>query len=209
MRRPITALALVCTMLAGTAQAQTYTSAPPRAGTSAALYFPAGTPMALTTRTELTTKEARSGDRFYLEVAEPLRYHNQVVIPAGAVAVGEVVRSQRNGHLGKKGKIDVRLLYVDTPNGAVRLSGTAADEGKSGTVASVATIAFVSILGGFLIHGTSARLPAGTVVKAYLADELRFTPRPDTQGEFALGASQAVPDRYETLAFGAQASGGR
>ena len=176
MRHVTTALALACIALAGSAGAQTatYWPAPVRAGAAPTSYFPMGTPVALTTRTDLSTKDAKSGDRFYLEVVEPLLYQGQVVIPTGSVAVGEVVRSERNGHLGKKGKLDVRLLYVDTPNGPVRLSGKAADEGVSGTVASVATMALVSVVGGFLIHGTSARLPAGTVVKAYLADDLRF-----------------------------------
>lgn len=208
MRRPITAFALVCTMLAGSAQAQTYWSAPARAGTAAGTYFPIGTPLSLVTRAELSTKVAKSGDRFYLEVAEPLRHHGQVVIPAGAVAVGEVIRSQRNGHLGKKGKIDVRLLYVDTPSGPVRLQGRAADEGVSGTAASIATMAFVSAIGGFFIHGTSARLPAGTVVQAYLADDLRFTVSADGIGEVARPA--AAPDRFDPQAFaGGDAAAGR
>lgn len=138
------------------------------------MYFPVGTPVPLITRTEISTKENKPGDCLYFEVAEAVSYQGQVVIPVGSVAVGEVARTQENGHFGKKGKIDIRLLYVQTPWGPVRLEGHRGAEGKSGTVASVATIALVSTL-GFLIHGTSAAIPYGTSVNGYLAEPLGFT----------------------------------
>lgn len=67
-----------------------------------------------------------------------------------------------------------------TPHGPVRLAGAARDEGVSGTVASVATILLVSPL-GFLIHGTSAMVPAGTVVNGQLDADLKFRWFPQDQ----------------------------
>lgn len=186
-------------LLASSAQAQTLVYWPAPASSAQAsqmTYFPMGTPLTLTTRTQLSTKDNKPGDRFYLEVAEDLSYQGQVVVPAGSVAVGEVARVQRNGHFGKKGKLGVRLLYVETPNGPVRISGQAGDEGTSGTATSIATIAFVSPL-GFLIHGTSAQLPADTVVQAYLAQDLRFRAQP---GMTQVATTQALPDGAEMMA---------
>ncbi len=137
-------------------------------------FFPMGTPLTLATRTQISTKDARPGDRIYLRVAESLTFDGQVVVPVGAPAVGEVVRSDRNGHFGKKGKLDINLLYVQTPSGPVQIEGVTNKEGSSGTVASFATIAIVSPL-GFLIHGTSATIPFGSTIHAYLAEPLRFT----------------------------------
>jgi hypothetical protein len=128
----------------------------------------------LTTRTQISTKDNRPGTRVYLRVAENLTYGNQIVLPAGAPAVAEVAQSDRNGHLGKKGKLALNLLYVQTPSGPVELSGGYYKTGKSGTALSVGTIVFVSVLGGFLIHGTSATIPYGTTVQAYLAQPLKF-----------------------------------
>ena len=136
-------------------------------------YFPMGTPLQLTTRTVLTTKDNHAGDRFYLEVAEPLVYRGQVVVPAGAVAVGEVMQADRSAALGRKGQLAVRLLYVQTPSGPVRLSGRLARNGIDQGVLAIgggAVIAWPM----FFIHGTSGRLAADSNVTAYLADDLRF-----------------------------------
>lgn len=145
-------------------------------------HFPMGTPISLVTRTQLTTKDNKAGDRIYLEVAESLVFRGQIVVPVGSLAVGEVVRSERNGHFGKKGKLEIRLLHVQTPSGPVRLTGRSYDEGKSGTAASVATMVLVSGL-GFLIHGTSGKIEAGSNVIAYLADPLLFTLSPQQQSQ--------------------------
>jgi hypothetical protein len=139
------------------------------------LFFEAGTPLMLRTRTEVSTRDAKPGDRLYLEVAESLSYEGQVVIPVGAPAVAEVVRSDRTGHFGRKGKVDIRLLHVQTPGGPIRLTGEAADQGVDHAALSIGTFVLVSPL-GFLIRGTSARIPFGTTVQAHLAEPLRFTP---------------------------------
>lgn len=153
-------------------------------------YFPIGTPLRLVTRTEVSSKENKPGDRLYLTVAEDLTYRGQVIVPAGSVAVGEVADMQRNGHFGKKGKLGIQLLHVETPSGPIRLSGRAGDEGTSATAVSIATIALVSWTGMF-IHGTSAYLPSGTPVAGYLAQDLRFAARP-VQPDVALNF--ATPD---------------
>lgn len=142
-------------------------------GNAQKYYMASGTPVYLRTVTEVNTKDNKAGDRIYLEVAEPLSFRGYVVVPAGTPVVAEVSRVQRNGHFGKKGKLEVRLKYMHTPNGTVRLSGAGYDEGKSGTAASVATMLLVSPL-GFLVHGTSGYIKPGTVVTASLAESLRF-----------------------------------
>jgi len=131
----------------------------------------------LRTRTQMNTKMNEPGDRVYLEVAEPIAFRGQIVIPTGAPVIGEVAQVQRNGHFGKKGKIRVRLIQVETPSGPVRLTGSSYDEGKSGTALAVGTIVFVSVL-GVLVHGTSGDIPADTSVKAYLAEPMNFRWQP-------------------------------
>ncbi len=196
------------------AQSFVYWPAPVAAAQSPApsSYFPMGTPLVLRSRTQVSTKMNAPGDRLYLDVAENLSYHGQVVIPAGSVAVAEVASVQRNGHFGKKGKLEIRLLYIDTPNGPVRLSGQANDEGTSGTITSVATILFASPL-GFLVHGTSAQLPPGTIVHAYLAEDLKFTVQPSQQvagmqarPDWAPAPARAVPASFAPVALSGQAA---
>lgn len=176
---------------ASSAQAQDvmHWSAPasPRSGQHA--YFPMGTSLQLTTRTELNTKYSHAGDRFYLEVAEPLVYRGQVVVPVGSIAVGEVMRAERNGHFGKKGKLDVRLLHVQTPSGTIRLSGR---NGRTGDGQGVLAIGGAVLLAWpmLFIHGTSGKLPADTAITAYLADDLRFA----VQATAVQTATEVIPD---------------
>lgn len=158
---------------AGTAGAQDVHYWPAPALDAQLKAFPLGTPLMLKLRTDVSTKHNVPGDRIYLEVAEPLTYQGSVVLPVGTTAVGEVARSEPNGHLGRKGKLAIRLLYVDGPGGRVRLNGGSSREGKSGTALSIATIVLVSPL-GVLIHGTSATIRDGTAVQAYTAEPLRF-----------------------------------
>ncbi|MGY2737328.1 hypothetical protein [Sphingomonas sp. UYP23] len=150
--------------------------------------FPMGTPLQLATRTELNTKDSHAGDRFYLEVAEPLMYRGQVVVPVGSIAVGEVMRSERNGHFGKRGQLDIRINHVETPSGPVRLSGRTARHGYGQGLLSIGGALLVSWPMIF-IHGTSGRLPAETAVTAYLADDLRFNLQPSSTQAVA-----AMPD---------------
>ncbi|MFY9350352.1 MAG: hypothetical protein WBL20_19190 [Sphingobium sp.] len=155
--------------------------------------LPAGTPLRLRTTTQISSKDNLPGDRIHLEVAEPVYFRDQVVIPAGAPVIAEVTSTQRNGHFGKKGKIALRLVEAMTPHGPVRLTGASYDEGKSGTVASIGTMLFVTSL-GFLIHGTSAYIPAGTLVDGQLNGDLRFRYAPALAATPAYGgAEQAAP----------------
>jgi hypothetical protein len=189
--RSFTYAALVALFSSSAVQAQEtvyWRALPPASDRTPRYYVPAGTPIMLNTRSQVSTKENKSGDEIYLDVAESVIFRGQVVIPAGAVVVGKIVGAERNGHFGKQGKINIKLSYVQTPWGPVKLQGNQYSEGKSGVAASVATIAFVSWL-GFLIHGTSATIPYGTKVQAYLAEPLMF----DTSPEQSIAAPTYIP----------------
>lgn len=202
----ITAIAAAVSATGAAAQ-ELVTWNSPSAATGQYAYFPMGTELRLTNRIELNTKSNHAGDRFYLEVAEPLTYRGQVVVPAGATAVGEVMRAEANGHFGKKGKLDVRLLYVQTPHGPVRLSGRTGREGKGQGA--------LSIVGGVLvawpmifIHGTSGRLPANTPITAQFAEDLRFAmtspSMPTAMAAVPDGMAQGarvLPARFDPNAF--------
>ncbi len=180
----------------------------PASATDQYAYFPMGTELRLTTRTELNTKVNHPGDRFYLEVAEPLIYRGQVVVPVGAVAVGEVMRAERNGYFGKKGQLEVRLLYVQTPSGPVRLAGRKAESGTGQAILAIGGAAFVAWPMLF-IHGTSGKLPADTIVTASLADDLRFLLQDSVLPTAAIAvpntyarASSRLPARFDPSVFG-------
>jgi hypothetical protein len=73
---------------------------------------------------------------------------------------------------GKSGHFDLRLLYLRVGDRQIRLSGTRDDKGKAGGVGAVAVSAIVFLPAGFFMTGTSARLPAGTVIKGFLDEDV-------------------------------------
>jgi hypothetical protein len=131
----------------------------------------AGTEVRLATVTELSSKRSKVGQRFDLEVTDPVALSGQTVIPAGARAVGEITRSKKSGMWGKSGKLETRLLYLTVNDRRIRLTGASGDKGKAGTAGVVAAVVFLPVA-GFFVKGTSARIPPRTAVTAYLDEDI-------------------------------------
>ena len=133
----------------------------------------AGAEVMLKTSEALTTqrKELKEGQRVHLEVAENVMMGSRIVIPAGSPAVGELTDVRNKGMWGKSGHINGRVLYARVGDRQIRLSGAFNEHGSTGTAGVVAAIVFIPIA-GFLMTGTSARMPIGTPVKAFLDEDL-------------------------------------
>jgi hypothetical protein len=116
-------------------------------------------------------KSLREGQQFRMSVANDERLGNMVVIPAGSPATGEITDIRRKGMWGKSGRINARVLNVRVGDRLIRLTGNFDDKGVTGTAGVVAAIAFVPIA-GFFMTGTSAKIPAGGGVKAFLDEDL-------------------------------------
>jgi hypothetical protein len=134
-----------------------------------------GTEVPLRLSEELTTKgkKLRVGQRFHLETSEPVMVQGVNVVPVGSPAVGEITDVRNKGMWGKSGRIEARLLNVRVGDRLIRLSGTFDDKGVTGTAGVVAAIVFVPVV-GFFVTGTSANIPAGSGVKAFLDEDLRI-----------------------------------
>ena len=147
--------------------------APLAPAASGAAVLRTGTSVALRTREELTTKgkKLRVGQRFQLEVAEPVSVNGQVVIPAGSPAVGEITEVRNKGMWGKSGGINARILHVRVGDRSIRLTGQVDDKGKTGTAGVIGAAAFVPIA-GFFVTGTSAVIPLGAPVSAFVDEDV-------------------------------------
>lgn len=198
-------IAAALAAVAGSASAETYVQWPASAsaGVGRATYFPQGTPLALRTRTDVSSDEQKTGDRFYLEVARSLTYRGQVVIPVGAVAVGEVVRARASSPAGLKGALEVQLLYVETPNGPIRLTGQAAGSfARPVPVTARRSPRPIANAPSFI-----ARIPYGTVIGGSLGEPLRFAALPYS-GEARLAAVRLDAVRPLSATFDPAAFGG-
>lgn len=135
----------------------------------------AGTPVVLRMMEEITTKKkaARVGQRFMMEVAEPVDVNGVAVIPSGTPAWGEITNVRNKGMWGKSGKLDARILYLRVNGRQIRLTGTFDDKGVTGTGGVVASVALVP-LAGFFVTGTSAVLPKGGTVGGFIDEDVEL-----------------------------------
>jgi hypothetical protein len=156
-----------------------------------------GTELPLRLVQELTTegKQLKVGDRFRLQTEEPVVVSGYTVIPAGTPAVGEITDVRNKGMWGKSGKLVARLLYVTVNGRQIRLSGGFDDKGVGGVVGAVAVSAIVFVPAGFFMTGTSARVPAGTVVRGYIDEDVPlalYAPPPPLPVEVAPSVALAT-----------------
>jgi hypothetical protein len=122
-------------------------------------------------------KTLREGQQFHLTVANNVMLGNEVVIPAGSPAIAEITDLRHKGMWGKSGHISARALNVRVGDRLIRLTGNFDEHGTTGTAGVVAAVAFVPIA-GFFMTGTSAKIPAGAGVKAFLDEDLMIAAPP-------------------------------
>jgi hypothetical protein len=153
-----------------------------------------GTEIPLRLEEELTTKgkQLRVGQRIHLTTAEPGMVNGVNVIPLGTPAEGEITDVRNKGMWGKSGHLAARVLYMTVYGRQIRLSGTFDEKGSAGGVGAVAVSAFVFLPAGFFMTGTSAKVPAGTVVKSFLDEDVPLAmPAAAPQGPLPVAAAAA------------------
>jgi len=133
----------------------------------------AGMTIPMRTTVDLTTngKPLKVGQRVPLEVAEPVRLNGQIVIPAGTPGMGELTVVRNKGMWGKSGGLTARVLYIRVGDRQIRMSGNFDDKGKTGTAGVIAAVALIPIA-GFFTTGTSAKIPLGSPVNAFLDEDV-------------------------------------
>lgn len=136
-----------------------------------------GTEVPLRLLEELTTKgkKLRVGQRFRMETSEPVVVQGAVVIPVGSPAVGEITDVRNKGMWGKSGHLGARVLYATVNGRQIRLSGSFDDKGVAGGIGAVAVSAIIFAPAGFFMTGTSALVPAGTIVKAFVDEDVQLS----------------------------------
>jgi len=176
MKIQVAALCAVLAITPASAQ-ETAPAAPPAVliAPAASNVMRAGTEIPLLMREELTTKKKklRVGQRFQMEVASSVTMNGVTVIPGGTPVVGEITEVRNKGMWGKSGYIGARVVSMRLGDRHVRLTGTFDDKGVTGTAGVIGAIALVPVA-GFFTTGTSAHIPLGSGVKAFLDEDLAF-----------------------------------
>lgn len=135
--------------------------------------LPLGTTIPLALDTQLNSTDNRVGDLLSLTVLDDIRIEDQIVIPRGTRAAGEIIWRTGRGVFGKTGKMDIAMRYIDLNGTRFPVEGVFRQHGRSATAAIVAT----AMAGGVLtsvITGGSARIPAGQRISARTAYAIPF-----------------------------------
>jgi hypothetical protein len=151
-----------------------------------------GTEVPLRLVEELTTKgkRLRVGHRFRLETSEPVMVQGVTVIPVGSPAVGEITDIRNKGMWGKSGHLGGRVLYVTVNGRQIRLTGAFDDKGVAGGVGAVAVSAIVFLPAGFFMTGTSAKVPSGSIVKAFVDEDVPLAVANAAPAQMVVGAQR-------------------
>jgi hypothetical protein len=153
-----------------------------------------GTVVPLRLSEELTTKgnKLRVGHRFRLETSEPVVVQGVTVVPVGSPAVGEITDVRNKGMWGKSGHLGARILYATVNGRQIRLSGAFDDKGVAGGIGAVAVSALVFLPAGFFMTGTSAMVPAGTIIKAFVDEDVPLAMVAAAPAPLVVGAPAAL-----------------
>lgn len=136
-------------------------------------------------------KTLREGQQFHMAVASDVMLGGLVVIPAGSLAMGEIIDLRHKGMWGKSGHISARALNVRVGGRLIRLTGNFDEHGTTGTAGVVSAIVFVPIA-GFFMTGTSAKIPAGAGVRAFLDEDLTVAAPPPVLAAVPVQAAAPV-----------------
>ncbi len=124
---------------------------------------------------DISSKTAADGDPVAFTLSDDLKVGGVVVAKAGSKAFGEVTNAKKSGMMGKAGELNIRLDYVKVSDGKIKLRGTKAKEGESGTTGAVVlTVLFGPI--GLIKHGKNIDIKEGTSLKAFVADDVALLP---------------------------------
>jgi hypothetical protein len=149
-------------------------TAPPPAPTT--LRLQEGTEVDLSIDDSLSSRDSEEGDRFTITLTDPITLADGVVIPAGYRGRGEVTSVERNGMLGKSGKLSVRLDYLAIGDTRVPLRANKAQSGANNVGTTIALTILVTPL-FLLLKGGNANIHRGQQVTGYV-DETTTIPAP-------------------------------
>ena len=158
---------------AGTAAVETPVTA--ASAETGMLMLAVGTPITLAVSQEVTSTSHRAGDMFALTVANDVRVGDTIVIPRGTPAQAEITWRTGKGAFGKSGKLEFGLRYIELNGQHIPVTGTYRQEGEGNTVAAIGAWVAAGVIGGLVVTGHRARVPAGRELMSQLAQPVPFT----------------------------------
>ena len=131
-----------------------------------------GTPVIISIGQLLSSNSSKTGDKFPIALATPIVVDGQVVAPAGATGMGEVVYADPAGGGGTPGKLVLAARYVDVGDIRIKLKAFNLSAGGDVDFRTMQMAASILSVGVFLIPGGEVRYPLGTRAGAKVAEDV-------------------------------------
>jgi len=139
------------------------------------LVLNAGTSVPLETVNMIQSDLVSVGQTIDFRVKYDVKVENQVVIPAGSIAKGQVMRSQKAKGLGKEGFVEIQIKSVTAVDGQeiFLTGGNVYQSGEDKQTLAILLGVFVCVL--FLtMKGKNAEVPPGYQVTASVATTMNI-----------------------------------
>lgn len=135
---------------------------------SGKLSIPDGTILHLVLMDDLQGKNMKAGDQVHFKVREDLNIEHQTLVQTGSIAIGHISLAEKNGALGKSGKMRIHIDTVNAVDGTeIRLRGDPEVVGGKNGHFAAARISPDPVAALF-IHGWDAKIPVGTMLNAFI-----------------------------------------
>jgi hypothetical protein len=148
--------------------------------------LPAGTQVHLRLLEPVASHTHQRGTRFRLEVAEVIAIDDQIVVPAGSPAIGEVIHAAKPGMSGKGGELILATRFLLAGEREVKLRSFTAGNGIDRLALAHGLGVTLGIPALFVV-GKNLVLPTGTDVYAKVATD---TSLPSVVGTWDAGIPQ-------------------
>jgi hypothetical protein len=136
--------------------------------TSGLYTLAAGTEIHLRLLEPVASNTHKRGDRFKLEVAEPIVVDDSILVPAGSPAIGEVVHAAKPGMSGKAAEMILATRSLSIGEHEVKLRSFTAGNGENRLGLATGLAVTLGIPALFVV-GKNLVLPVGTDVYAKVA----------------------------------------
>lgn len=143
-----------------------------------------GTPVRLRLTRNLSSADAKTGDRVDFEVLEEVRVKDLLLIPRGGIAWATVTEAQPKRRMARGGKLNVNIddvRLVDGERAALRAvketKGGGHTGAMTGAIVGTAIVFFPAAPLFLFMHGKDITIPKGTEITAYVNGDIPLDPK--------------------------------
>jgi hypothetical protein len=128
----------------------------------------------LQSETAVSSKTAAEGDTVFVTLAEPIMLGDQTLVAEGALGTAVVSKVKKAGAPGNPGEIEIQFQTLGTrgafrtaDGSPIKLTGSEYRKGKGKKL-----LAFITIVGIFLIKGGQGEIAPGETFTAQVAETI-------------------------------------